>query len=108
MKLSVRQVHLALNWILNCTAHLFNYCSHYGLLRHQKSVFYSQQLDSEIINKHTLFKKHTSVLYWPVVEQEPQNGDILGKCKDFLDPPITGYHILPLGGASFVSLLIPY
>ena len=27
---------------------------------------------------------------------------------DFLDPPITGHHILPLGGASFVSMLIPY
>ena len=55
VKLAVRWVHLALNWILNRMAHLFNYCSHYGLLRHQKSVFYSQQLDSEIINKHTLF-----------------------------------------------------
>ena len=110
MKLSVWWVHLALNWVLNCTAHLFNYCSHYGLLRHQKSVFYSQQLDSEIINKHTLKKTHThfSELYWPVVEQEPQNGDLLGKCKGFLDPPITGHHILPLGGASFVSMLIPY
>lgn len=62
VKLGVRWVHLALNWILNCMAHLFKYCSHYGLLRHQKSVFYSQQLDSEIINQHTLLKKNT--LQW--------------------------------------------